>query len=364
MGFSENISYPKLNSSQFNENCWIMIDPESPFYTFNSSDKIDMSPDELNIVPGFALVLLGLTGVILNYLLIVAIFIRSDFNKEYLALSVVSLAVTDYLFSIMILSSTAMNYFAKDMSRSEYCHVYAFIFSFSVRCSALHVFGMSGIRCFAVYWPAETNNDNFRHVCKLIPILSWATATLTLIPTLIGQYGQIGVACKSSYCLILDIDLAGKQINFGPRKLQTMIYIFLGISVSILNVATYFQVSRKTKKIVRRISIISIDAAYKILEKEKNVGKTVAMLTAAFLAAYYPYAIFVELIPNAHSTHPKVHNALLFLVSSIVVINPLVYMTCQIKCRKDIKTILRSICGFPRNVKRQTSTTYSTRLKF
>jgi hypothetical protein len=183
-----------------------------------------------------------------------------------------------------------------------------------------------------------------------------------LIPTLLGQYGQIGVECKSFNCVLLDIDLAGNQMKFGPNTVRFPMYILFGISVLILNIATYFQVSRKAKKIFMRISVVNKDAGRKILEKERSVGKTVALLTAAFFIVYYPYAIFMELEPTASSTHPKVHAVLRLMVFSIVLIDPLVCVTCQEKYREEIKIILRSICGFSSKGNRHTDKTHSTSL--
>ena len=132
-------------------------------------------------------------------------------------------------------------------------------------------------------------------------------------------------------------------MNFGPNSLRFLSYLLIGISVFILNVATYCQVSRKSKELFHRVSAISTDEGRKILEKERSVRKTVAMLTSAFFLVRFPYSILMKLDPTAAITRPSTFNLVVFILSSIVLIDPVVFIYSQKKYSEEFKIILRSI---------------------
>ena len=310
-----------------------------------SNDSSWAASDEVSTILGLAYTLMSIAGSFLNCFLIIAVVRRSDFQKEPIAPSVVSLAVTDLLFSILQFQN-AMVCFTRDMTMYNHCEVNCYFGNVLVLCSVLHLVGISVIRNIVMTSPNGSDNYTFVSIYNLVPMSSWIIAAFYFLPTLIGKYGQIGLECKTFRCFIVDNDLQEKPMAFGPQKGLFWNIGVIGIFAFIMNITTYFQVSRKCKKMHKQIKSLNQDAGIKILEKERKVRKLVAIITASFFCGYWPLGLLMELYPVAPITMPIAFNVVWFVFISIVLVDPLVYMIFKKKYREEIKMLLWPIYEF------------------
>ena len=64
----------------------------------------------------------------------------------------------------------------------------------------------------------------------------------------------------------------------------------------------------------------------RILNKERNMGKYVAKITGSFFLVYFPYIIVIQIDPNMLITRPITSILVNALTTSLVIIDPLIYI--------------------------------------
>ena len=69
--------------------------------------------DAESILAGLVAMLQAIAGTMLNLLVIVALLINTHLRKEYLTPAIISLSVTDLLFSVITLPALAHRYFSR-----------------------------------------------------------------------------------------------------------------------------------------------------------------------------------------------------------------------------------------------------------
>ena len=345
MALNENVIHYhrlELNTSNFFEWFWIKYnatynDPQ--LHLLNTSY---VYPEIESNFAGVGFALESIVGTILNLLVILALQRNSDFRKEYLTPSIVSIALTDLLHSVFTLPILSLHFFTKDMTVAN-CKIFNF-FSYGLWfCSAWNLLGIAMLRCAALYFPKKIHGKRFKSISKLMPIMAWMIAFLYFVPVLFGKFGRFELECATISCRYMDMDSDGRPSQINLEALLGTCVMVMGILMILLNGATYLQVSRRLKEIIRTMEGVNLSTAKNMLEKEKRVGKMMAIISVLFFLVYCPSLILHNLNPEARITKPMA-TILCFLVNaSIGIIDPLVYMICQKKYRDEIKAILESI---------------------
>ena len=111
MSEGKNISHYQLVDlrNAFMKECYLKVDMRSRLD--NSTDYC--YSDGESILGGLGATLEAIAGSILNLLVIVALIKNSHIRKEYMTRAIVSLAATDFLFSIVTLPMLAHRYFTQ-----------------------------------------------------------------------------------------------------------------------------------------------------------------------------------------------------------------------------------------------------------
>ena len=100
-----------LDSSNYYDVCWWTLGSE-PF-SFAVNDTTFVYTETESYIGGVIFALLSIVGAILNFLLIVALLSNSKLRKEYLTKTIVSIALTDFLWSICFLPLFSLHYFQR-----------------------------------------------------------------------------------------------------------------------------------------------------------------------------------------------------------------------------------------------------------
>ena len=340
------VNVPMSSSvSGINGSCWMTCYPSfSPLYSPNGTDlEIRISEEEATL-NGIAATIIRIPGSILNFLVILAVMRSPDLQTEYLAPSVASITITDLLYSLYVLPSTALHQFKRQMIWPEGCNSFG-LFRWGLwMVSVFNLIGIAGLRCFAINFPRKTKNKSFQYCCRIVPIIGWVLTLILHLPTLTHQYGRLGLVCKEYSCLMINVDTEQNPFTPGPMIIYVMIILVSGILLLVLNVVTYVQVSKQSKKIFSQIKDTSKDEAMKVLRNEKTVGKMVALITTSFFLVYVPLMI----LGWVYADTQDIKNPAIGVVCSIcsyllVIFDPVIYIYCSKKYRNGIKVILNPV---------------------
>lgn len=107
----KNISHYQLVNltNAFMKTCYLKVDMRS---SLDNSTAYCYSDTE-SVLAGLGATIEAIAGSILNLLVIVALVKNSNLRKEYMTRAIVSLAITDFLFSIVTLPMLAHRYFSQ-----------------------------------------------------------------------------------------------------------------------------------------------------------------------------------------------------------------------------------------------------------
>ena len=100
------IGSPDFKSHGSHEYCWWTLQTNFTDTTFVYSDV------ESNVA-GVIFTLQSIVGSILNFLLIVALLRNSKIRKEYLTKTIVSIAITDFIWSVWVLPNVSVHFFTR-----------------------------------------------------------------------------------------------------------------------------------------------------------------------------------------------------------------------------------------------------------
>ena len=338
----------KLNSSMYFDNCWMKLSPHLDNSSFRCNDTSFAYNETQAWFAGLAIALESFTGTILNFLVIVALLRNSELRKEYMTPGIISMAITDFLFSVAVLPVLSLLFLKGDMLVS---HIGLFsFFGYGVWfCSAWNLLGISILRCIVVFYPYETKKADFRRKTKFMIAMAWIIPFLFLTPTLYDSYGQFGLECRTMIMRILPIDSGGNPTSTEPEWVLGSIMFIIGVLMFVLNIATYAQISKQQNRIILAMADISEEKTRKLIAREKRVGVMVAIVSIAFFLVYFPTLILRVMDENASITKRNATICGYLINWSIGIIDPLAYMMCRKNYREEIKRTFEAVyrCSNP-----------------
>ena len=333
-----------INTSGNNDTCWMKCAASLPASWSTDPGTYSFTVTETTTRGIFA-TFASIPGTILNLLVLLAMIRSPELRKEYLAPSIASITVTDFLFSVYVLPATSYQTLNRRVSFPEGCTFYGLLGWGLWMVSAFNLTSIAGLRCFAINYPRKTKDQSFQYGCKIIPILAWVLTLAFFLPSLTHQYGRFGMECKLFICNLINVDTEGNPMNLDPMAIYFMMIVFSGIILLILNVLSYVQVSKQSQKLFNQIKDTSLDEARKVLQNEKKLQKMVGLITASFLLVYFPLAVVnLGQYTGAWTLKSTMAGVIAFGFADLVVVfDPLVYIYSSEKYRNGIKMILNPI---------------------
>ena len=350
--YPREITFHSINGSSFSstETCWMRIDSNSTNEFLRSTDPGLAVSSIVSTIAGTINILQCIFGICLNALVIWILLSRRSVRKEYLAPSLLSISITDFIFSAYNLPISASLYLNREHPlSSKGCGVYAIITFGTYFCSALNLFGISFLRTIAVYSSNMTKSTKFRYICILTPITGWIVALLLFLPSAIGRWGQFGLECKSLWCHWIPYDSDGSRVGttYTPRTLAIPQLFVCGFAILGMNAATFLKIRNDARKIATGFKDTTIGMSEKMVQRERKAGEMVALITATFFLIYFPLNMLMMIEPFGLITHPSL--ALFFYVftCNLCIIDPLLYIFWHRKFRKEIRRHLEGASVFP-----------------
>lgn len=208
-------------------------------------------------------------------------------------------------------------------------------------CSAWNLLGVAMIRCVVVFRNRISSTKIFHWSSRILPVITWIIPFMTLLPSLLGKYGRFLLSCKDQYCRLLSVDENGDPLQLSANL--SLILIFIGAILIILNAATYVRVAWQPRKLSHQMKDASSEIATEILEKEKKVGLMMGVVTIFFFITFMMDAIVRTIDFNFYLANPNLQTVLLLITYSIVIVDPLIYIILQEQYRMEITNLLKAI---------------------
>ena len=331
-----------FNSSRYFNTCWIKDGADREMWE-NGNTSFVYSQTE-SIAVGIVVAVMSIAGTILNLPVIIALLRNKDLRNEYTTPTIVSIATTDLLHSAGSLPVASLHFFTGDMPLTT-CDVYNFLGYGLWICSAWNLLGVSILRCVVVYFPEKTKNSHFLTISKLMPILCWILSFLYIMLGLFGKFGQFGLECQTFICRYFNIGEDGHPTDVNLENILYVQFVSIGIMIFLLNVSTCIRVSKQSRQIYRQVQHINEDMARNILEREKQVGKLLSIMSVLFFAVYGPSAVLHKIDPDYRITMPGPSIVCYLINWSYGIIDPLCYMIFQEKYRKAISDLFKPSCA-------------------
>ena len=337
-----------LNTSNYFNSCWTNINTTEWGGRALTEDPDFVYSDAVAIMTGLFTTFESILGIVLNLLVILSVLRSKDIRKEYLTPSILSIAITNFIFSVYIIPLTAIKFFIGDMPLPTGCEFRSFIGHALWILSALNLFVIAVLRCFAVFFPLRTTNKSFYYVCSIWPLLNWIKSILVMLPTLLGINGRFGLECRSFMCKMIDVDFEGHLPHLHPLIMYMIIIMTIGTVMFSLNLVTYFRVWYHSKNMFNQMKDVNMELARQMFGREKEFGKMIGIVSAAFLIVHVPIIVLLSVDEHAAATNENAMMAAIVLGYGLVVVDPLAYIFCNAKYRKEIKILLRPILSIIR----------------
>ena len=101
--------FVNLTDSNYSDTCWMIIDDT---YDFTNSTSNVYSNVE-TVIAGLCTLIESIFGLVLNLLVVLALLKNDKLRKEYLTPAIVSLAVSDLLYSMYTLPVLSIHFFTR-----------------------------------------------------------------------------------------------------------------------------------------------------------------------------------------------------------------------------------------------------------
>ena len=111
MGSTANSFTLNLTTSDYHKKCWWTLENQSVSIT-TDDNTFAYSNTESNIA-GIICTLESIAGSILTFIFIVALLKNNELRREYMTKTIVSIAITDFLFCVFFLPIMSLHYFAR-----------------------------------------------------------------------------------------------------------------------------------------------------------------------------------------------------------------------------------------------------------
>jgi len=286
------------------------LDFKNHFLEHNSTDTNDTYSDTAALIAGVLTIFQLLGGIILNLLVILAIIKSPYLRKEYVTPSILSITMTDFIFSAYILPMKAYIILSKANTSPPLCYFDGYMGLGLWSISAKNLVGLAALRCIAVYFPRTTKKKAFQLSCKIVPLMCWieSFSTIAIFPEL-------------------------------SKRVYAILVLIIGILLLLLNYGAFHQISKRSRKMFDQIKYTCKEAGLKLLEKEKRMGKMAAIITLTFFLIYIPITLVFLIDPHAGFTRPTTVLVTDSFTCLLAIIDPIVYIICHEKYRDGIKLL-------------------------
>jgi len=278
---------------------------------------------------------IGVTG---NLLTVVALLRCQKLRVHATTAFVISLAVSDLLFSAINLPLTASRYVHEKWTLGpELCRIFPFFFYGNVAASLMNMVAITVNRYVLITYHGSYHQIYSRVNILLMVTLVWAFSFGMILPPLIEVWGTLGLDSATFSCTILKKD--GKS----PKKFLFIFGFLLPCIAIILCYSAIFYRVRQSRLNVQKHSAppsVPKESVVQSSQRKEDLRLTKMMLTIfiSFLVCFLP--LMLVNVVDDDVAFPAVHIIASVLAWMSATINPFIYAFKNRQYQQAFKKLL------------------------
>lgn len=296
-------------------------------------------------IAAWAAVICGLFGCIGNLLTIIVLLKKASLRLHSTTPFLLSLALSDLLFSAFNLPLMAVRFFERDwIFRLCTCQLFPFFFYANISISALSMTAVALNRYIGLFQPHLMDKIFSRINTFLILFFIWGLSFGLMLLPFFRLWGQLGYEPLIFSCTILDY--------YDKNPLVFLLVVGCGVPMIVITFC-YFRILwqvKKTSKNVRELmdeqQVTNVTLARQLKKKEAQMTKTTALVWLGFVICFLPSTLIIMFDPMPPSKNAGLHVAGYIIFWCSAFINPLIYIASnkyyraamiEIICRRSVE---------------------------
>lgn len=307
---------------------------------FAQDDNVRSLPRFVTIIAAVCAILFSVVGILGNLITVLALLKYARLRKHATTAFVISLSVSDLIFSSVNLPLTASRYLYEAWVLGDaLCQVFPLFFYGNVAVSLLSMVAITLNRYVLI-----SRSDLYPHIyttrgITLMLIAIWTLSFSLLIPSLLGIWGKLGLDQTTFSCTIL------KKEGTSPKKLLFVLgFLVPCLVITVSYLCIYYRVRSSRKNLEAHSRGKRKGTGFQRRE-DSRVTRLMLIIFLCFLLCFMPLMI-------ANVVEDKVKLPIFHVIASILawassVINPFIYAGTnklyreayrQLLCRGSRKT--------------------------
>jgi len=315
-------------------------------------------------VAGVLACIIAIAGAVGNVLTIVALVYSKRLRWHPTTMFLVSLSLSDLIFSVYNLPLTAHRFFNRGCEFMcldwHVCKYFPFFFYGNLGVS-IYIMALVALhRVFGVFRGPSLNKYFNKMTVPGMIVLVWAGVFGMMMFPLTEHWGQFGFEPLTSSCTLVE----SEGETFMPAiSILGVALPFIFISVSYIAIYCKVKITGQTTKraSANDSSLLQIthknDFRKQIKDRERELTNTLLFIFLGFLFCFLPFSVLSVVDPMPPSRNSVLHLISYVLTWSSCCINPVIYCATNKYYFEAYKTLLVDLLGFTRTSSRATETT-------
>lgn len=299
-------------------------------YLGNSTDVQIVPNDTIHytrpatVFAAVAASIFSVVGVIGNLITVVALLRCQKLRVHATTAFVISLAVSDLLFSAINLPLTASRYVHEEWILGEsLCRLFPFFFYGNVAASLMNMVAITINRYVLISCHAQYSRIYSRTNIWLMIAAVWLFSFGMMLPPLVEVWGKLGLDKQTFSCTILKVD--GKS----PKKFFMVFgFVFPCLAIIFCYLAIFYRVRQSRKNVQKHVHSPKEgqkETPLQASQRRDDIRLTKMMLTIfiSFLICFLPLMLVNTVDDDV--TVPVLHVIASVLAWASAIINPFIY---------------------------------------
>ncbi|XP_076677059.1 trapped in endoderm 1 [Andrena cerasifolii] len=291
-------------------------------------------PRGVTITAAVCAIIFSIVGVAGNLVTVIALLKYTRLRRHATTAFVISLSISDLIFSAVNLPLTASRYFNEAWVLGEtLCKIFPLFFYGNVAVSLLSMVAITINRYILI-----SRSDIYAQLYTtqriiLMLIVIWTLSFSLLLPPLLGFWGTLGLEPTTFSCTIL------KKNGTSPKKFLFVLgFIVPCVVISVSYLCIYWRVRKSRKNLEAHAGISRRKAGGFQRREDSRVTRLMLTIFLCFLLCFMPLML-------ANVIEDKIKIPILHVIASILawassVVNPFIYAGTNKLYREAYKQIL------------------------
>ncbi|XP_071580394.1 protein trapped in endoderm-1 [Temnothorax nylanderi] len=303
--------------------------------TIFASEDGDFKPftRSVTIVAAACAIIFSIIGVLGNLITVIALLKYTKLRRHATTAFVISLSISDLIFSAVNLPLTASRYLNEAWVLGEtLCTLFPLFFYGNVAVSLLSMVAITINRYILISQSDIYNQLYTSRGITLMLIAIWTLSFLMLLPPLLGVWGTLGLDPATFSCTIL------RKNGSSPKKFLFVLgFIVPCVVISVSYLCIYWRVRKSRKNLEAHAAESRRGGGFQRRE-DSRVTRLMLTIFLCFLMCFMPLML-VNVIDDKMKV-PILHIVASVLAWASAVINPFIYAGTNKLYREAYKQVL------------------------